>query len=63
MSSMKLKSSPEFHMVCSTSTHILLYERSNFDLGFAVIGEYSDHNIQRAQSAAFDQMLAWLKGH
>lgn len=60
---MKSKSSPESHMVCSTSTRILLYEGSDFDLGFAVIGEYSDQNIQRAQSAAFDQMIAWLKTH
>lgn len=31
--------------------------------GFAVIGDYKDAEIQRAQKAAFDQMLAWLKAH
>jgi len=31
--------------------------------GFAVVGEYQDVKIQDAQKEAFDQMLAWLKGH
>ena len=50
-------------MVCSTSARMVLCEGSDFDLGFAVIGEYSDQDIQRAQGAAFDQMIAWLKAH
>ena len=31
--------------------------------GFAVVGEYQDPKIKEAQSAAFSQMLGWLKGH
>ncbi|KAL9106500.1 MAG: hypothetical protein Q9227_008479 [Pyrenula ochraceoflavens] len=31
--------------------------------GFAVVGEYPDSKIKEAQTAAFEQMLAWLKAH
>ncbi|KAL2039732.1 hypothetical protein N7G274_007591 [Stereocaulon virgatum] len=31
--------------------------------GFAVVGEYSDPNIQEAQRSAFEQMVGWLKAH
>lgn len=31
--------------------------------GFGVVGEYEDVHIKTAQAEAFDQMLAWLKGH
>ena len=31
--------------------------------GFAVTGEYHDQKIQAEQKAAFEQMVAWLKGH
>ncbi|CAK7269329.1 hypothetical protein SEPCBS119000_003514 [Sporothrix epigloea] len=31
--------------------------------GFAVVGDYADESIQRAQATAFDQMLKWLKTH
>ena len=31
--------------------------------GFAVVGEYSDPNIQEAQMSAFEQMVGWLKAH
>lgn len=31
--------------------------------GFAVVGEYADPKIKEAQTAAFDQMLHWLKTH
>ncbi|MCJ1416192.1 hypothetical protein MMC32_002527 [Xylographa parallela] len=31
--------------------------------GFAVAGEYHDQKIQAEQKAAFEQMVAWLKGH
>ncbi|MCJ1434787.1 hypothetical protein MMC27_004157 [Xylographa pallens] len=31
--------------------------------GFAVAGEYHDQKIQAEQKAAFEQMIAWLKGH
>ena len=32
-------------------------------VGFAVVGEYEDPKIKVAQSAAFEQMLEWLKTH
>ena len=31
--------------------------------GFAVVGEYTDTNVQDAQKSAFEQMVAWLKAH
>lgn len=31
--------------------------------GFAVIGEYADANIKKAQGEAFEQMLGFLRGH
>ena len=31
--------------------------------GFAVVGEYADNSIQRAQQTAFSQMLDWLSSH
>lgn len=31
--------------------------------GFAVLGDYQDQTIQRAQEQAFDVMLGWLKEH
>jgi hypothetical protein len=31
--------------------------------GFAVVGEYQDPKIREAQTAAFEQMLSWLKNH
>ena len=30
-------------------------------VGFAVVGEYPDRNIKKAQELAFAQMLAWLR--
>jgi len=34
-----------------------------YSTGFAVAGEYEDPKIKEAQTAAFDQMLSWLKAH
>lgn len=31
--------------------------------GFAVVGEFEDLKIQKAQKEAFEQMVAWLKSH
>ena len=31
--------------------------------GFAVLGDYEDGRIVEEQKQAFQQMLAWLKGH
>lgn len=42
------------------------YNHSLTDLiypGFAVVGDYGDITIQEAQSAAYEQMLKWLKDH
>ena len=32
-------------------------------LGFAVVGDYQDQAIEKAQSSAFEQMLSWLGTH
>jgi dienelactone hydrolase len=31
--------------------------------GFAVVGQYEEDNIKKAQATAFDQMLNWIKDH
>jgi len=36
---------------------------ADINLGFAVVGDYSDATIKEAQVTAFDQMLKWVKDH
>ena len=40
-------------------------KRATVDIitGFAVYGDYDSPDIERAQAAAFQQMLNWLKSH
>ena len=38
-------------------------EHTLTELGFAVVGDYQDEAIEKAQSSAFEQMLAWLGAH
>ena len=35
----------------------------NVPHGFAVVGQYEDEKIQKAQEDAYHQMVAWLKAH
>ena len=49
-------------MVSHAPLPLQVYHETNLllCLGFAVVGEYADANIEKAQQLAFNQMLGWL---